>query len=70
MDAVNMDNGSDTLSAIKEEAIHLIEALPDDCFWDDIIYEMYVKKKIELGLDAADKGEVISHDDVRKRFGK
>jgi predicted transcriptional regulator len=58
------------MQAVKEEAIKLISNLPDDSSWDDIIYEMYVKKKIEIGLKAADEGDVISHEEVKKRFAK
>jgi predicted transcriptional regulator len=58
------------MHAIKEEAIILIKSLPDNCSWDDIIYELYVKKKIEIGLEAAKEGRVVSHEDVKKRFAK
>ena len=56
------------MTAVKEEAIHLIETLPDTCSWDDIIYELYVKKKIEKGLKAVEKGRLVSHEEVKKRF--
>jgi len=56
------------LAAVKEDAVNLIRSLPDNCSWDDIIYEMYVKKKIEEGLKAADEGSVITHEEVKKRF--
>ena len=59
-----------TMPVVKDEAIKMIENLPDNSSWDDIIYEMYVKKKVSLGLVAANSGEVISHEDVVKRFGK
>ena len=59
-----------TMPVVKDEAIKMIENLPDNSSWDDIIYEMYVKKKVSLGLAAANSGEVISHEDVVKRFGK
>jgi len=58
------------MNATKSEAIKLIGSLPDDCSWEDIIYKMYVRKKIELGLKAAAKGKVVSHADVKKRFAK
>ncbi len=58
------------MQAIKEEAIHLIKLLPENCSWDDIIYELYVKKKIESGIEAGKEGRVISHEDVKKRFAK
>ena len=56
------------MPAVKEEAIHLIETLPDTCSWDDIIYELYVKKKIEKGLKAVEDGRLLSHEEVKKRF--
>jgi hypothetical protein len=58
------------MSMVKEEAIKLIENLPDESSWDDILYEIYVKKKIALGLEAADADRTVPHDEVRKRFAK
>lgn len=57
------------MSSIKEESIHLIQSLPDSVTWDDIIYEMYVKKKIEKGLKDIEEGRVVPHEEVKKRFG-
>ena len=56
------------MSVVIEEAKKLLDTLPDQASWDDIMYEMYVKKKIEEGLKAADEGKLISHEDVKKRF--
>lgn len=56
------------ISIVKEEAIKLIEGLPDESSWDDILYEIYVKKKIATGLDAASEGRTVPHDEVEKRF--
>lgn len=58
------------MPSVKEQAIHLIETLPISCSWDDIIYEMYVKKKIECGLMDVKRGDVISHDSIKDRFIK
>jgi len=52
----------------KEEAKKLIDTLPDSANWDDIIYEMYVKKKIAEGLDAIEQGRVLSHEEAVKRI--
>ena len=56
------------MSTAKEEAINLIARLPDEASWDDIMYEMYVKKKIELGIKAADESRVIAHEEVKRIF--
>ncbi len=56
------------MSIIKEEAKKLIDKLPDQATWDDIMYEFYVKKKLAVALVAAEEGRVISHEEVKKRF--
>jgi len=56
------------MSIIKEEARKLIDKLPDEATWDDVMYEFYVKKKLFLSLKAADEGRVISHEEVKKRL--
>ena len=35
---------------------------------DDIMYKLYVKKKLATALEAAEDGCVISHEDVKRRF--
>ena len=54
---------------IKEEAARMVRELPAQSTWDDLMYEIYVRQKIEEGLKAADKGYVLSHDEVKRRFG-
>ena len=58
------------MHTIKEEAKNLIDNLPDQATWDDIMYEFYVKKKIAIALKAAEEGRVVSHEEVKKRFLK
>ncbi len=53
---------------VKEEARRLIDKLPEQATWDDIMYEFYVKKKLALALKSADEGRVVSHEEVKKRF--
>ena len=56
------------MSIIKEEAKKLIDRLPDQVTWDDIMYEFYVKKKLTIALRAAEEGRVVSHKEVKKRL--
>jgi hypothetical protein len=56
------------LNSVKEEAGRLIDELPDGTTWDDILYEFYVKKKIDRALDAAEAGDVVSHDEAKRRI--
>ena len=36
-----------TARAIKQEALKLIDGLPEEASWDDVIYQMYVRKKLK-----------------------
>lgn len=54
---------------IKEEARKLIEKLPDNCTWDDLMYEIYVRQAIESGLADSEAGRVTSVQSVRAKFG-
>lgn len=55
--------------SVKETARKLVEQLPDEASWDDLMYEIYVVQKIEEGIRAADEGRVLTHAEVRQRFG-
>jgi hypothetical protein len=56
------------MSSIKEEAKELINSMDEDSTWEDLIYEIYVKKKINKGLSDVQEGKILSHIDVKKRF--
>jgi len=55
-------------ATIKRNAIELIKSLPDSTTWDDIMYEIYVKQKIDKGLDDVKNGKLTPHENVRKMF--
>ena len=57
-----------TATSVKNEAKRLVENLPDTASWDDLMYEVYVRQKIEEGIKAADEDRVLTHEEVRKRF--
>ena len=54
---------------VKEEARRLVENLPEDVTWDDLMYQIYVRQTIEAGLADSEADRVIEVKDVRKRFG-
>jgi hypothetical protein len=54
---------------VKEEARRLIDRLPDEATWDDVEYEIYVRRAIESGLADGDADAVESVADVRRSFG-
>jgi hypothetical protein len=56
------------MPTIKQQALEMIKRLPEKATWDDIMYEIYVQKKITAGIKAADEGRVLPHEEVKRRF--
>jgi hypothetical protein len=54
---------------IKEEARRLIDKLPEDITWDDLMHQIYVRQCIETGLADSEAGKVKDVSEVRARFG-
>jgi len=52
----------------KDAARQIIEHMPDQATWDDIMYEFYVKQKIETGLNAATEGHTVPHEEAKRRL--
>jgi len=58
-----------TVQNVKEEALSLVENLPEDVTWDDLMYRIYVRQAIEACLADSDADRVVEVEDVRKSFG-
>lgn len=56
--------------SIKAELIEIAQNLPDDCTYEDMQYQLYVRTKIQYGLRQAESDEVISHEEVERRFAE
>jgi predicted transcriptional regulator len=54
----------------KDEVRALLDKLPDDASLNDIQYHIYVRQKIERGLEAIRKGEVIPQEEIEKRMAR
>jgi hypothetical protein len=54
----------------KDEVRALLEKLPDDASLNDIQYHIYVRQKIERGIDAIRKGNFISQAEIDKRMAR
>ena len=49
----------------KEAARQILEHLPDQATWNDIMYELYVKQKMEEGLADIEAGRTIPHEELK-----
>ncbi len=54
---------------IKTEAHVLVENLPDEASWDDLMKEIYVRQAIESGLADCRAGRVATVQEVREKYG-
>jgi len=55
-------------SYVKEQARKIVDALPDNATWEDLIYRLYVREAIEAGIQDADAGRVFNVSQVRADF--
>ncbi|HEV3258134.1 MAG TPA: hypothetical protein VG013_14710, partial [Gemmataceae bacterium] len=58
-----------TLSTIKDQARRIVEDLPEDASWEDLVYRIYVRQAIEAGLKDAQEGRTVPVSEVRRQFG-
>jgi hypothetical protein len=63
-----LEDALDTPTPLKTEAHNLIDRLPDDASWDDLMYQIYVRQAIEAGVRDADAGRVLPHDQAVARL--
>ena len=58
------------MKAAKEEVMRLLETLPDDASMDDIQYHIYVRQKIDHGLEDIAEGRTLSEEEFDRRMAK
>ena len=51
---------------IKQRAHQLIEALPDDATWQDLLYALELRADVEAGLVDAKAGRVTEVEQLRR----
>ena len=53
----------------KSEAHKLIDRLPENATWDDLMHEIYVREAIERGLADSLAGRTTGVREVRTKYG-
>jgi DNA-binding transcriptional regulator YiaG len=53
----------------KEQAHQLVDKMPDNSTWDDLIHEIYVRQVIEEGLADSEAGRTKDVREVREKYG-
>jgi hypothetical protein len=58
-----------TIANVKQQAHQLVEELPENATWDDLMYEIYVRQAFEAGIRDSDAGRTQDVKQVRARLG-
>lgn len=54
----------------KKRAGEILESLPDDATWDEIIDAFRLDIALTESIAAAERGDVIPHEEVMRRFAR
>ncbi|TCK92660.1 hypothetical protein EDC19_1813 [Natranaerovirga hydrolytica] len=54
----------------KMDAIETLNRLPDEASWEEIMYELYVTKKVNQAREQVARGEFVTHEEAKKRLLK
>jgi len=60
-----IETGSDS---VKSAARTIVDALPDDATWDDVMYRIYVRQEIDAGLHDEAAGRIVSQVEAEQLF--
>ena len=54
----------------KEAVRQLLEVLPDDCSFEEILYRIYVQQKVAKGEEDVAEGREIDQEDMERRLAQ
>jgi len=55
---------------VKEKFLNAVNELPEEVSFEDAMERIYFLYKIEKGIQQADAGQVVSHEEAKKRMKK
>ena len=58
------------METAKHEVMELIKRLPDNSTFEEIQYHLYVRQKVQQGLNDVERGNITTQDEVEKRMEK
>ena len=65
----SMPQTKDSDISVKSAATQLVRELPESASWDDLMYEILVRQKIDNGMADIEAGRTHTHASIRKEFG-
>ena len=52
----------------KQRTLQMIQSLPDDCTFENIQYHVSVCVKVQRGIEAIDKRQIVSQAEAEQRI--
>jgi predicted transcriptional regulator len=53
---------------VKERVLDAVRELPDDATVEDAMERLYFLAKVEKGLEEANAGKTVSHEEAKRRI--
>lgn len=56
------------MQSVKQIVHDIADHLPEQATFDDVMYAIYVRQKLERSLQAAAEGKVTSQEEMEKKY--
>lgn len=56
------------MQTVKQIIHDIADHLPEQATFDDAMYALYVRQKLERSLQAAEEGKLTSQEEMEKRY--
>ena len=56
------------MSKAKEQIVRIVNELPDDSSYDEILQELAFERMVRMGLADSDAGRVIGNEEMGRRI--
>ena len=68
MDFIKKLIGEFIMQTVKQIIQDVVDHLPEQATFDDAMYALYVRQKLERSLQAAEEGKVTSQEEMENRY--
>jgi predicted transcriptional regulator len=58
------------METAKDQVQQILKQLPETASLEDIQYHIYVRQKIDQGMEDIESGRAVSHEEVQRRLAK
>ena len=56
------------MSTVKQDVKQILDSLPDDTTYEDVQYHLFVRQRIQRGLNELAAGRTVTQEEVEQRM--